>query len=266
MMSAVDKADAARFVKEEVLNPSGWVLLNFIMDPRTGLGRYRDFKISNFDLMKKLIDSCRTHQVDEILALPDVQERIEIYFQHEEPATEQIRRCSTVHGNLVLLDLRDEKTIYACNRFMVYALHPECNVSIHAIWGREAQNTVYAIGNSIFNRTQPVNIGELCLKYGGGGHADAGTLQVEHADGERVLGELMATLAPEEEAVVLEATDEDEMLTLDDDHTVAENFLQDVIEETGMGLLPTKQDMREIHERLDRIERMIAEIGTPTTH
>jgi len=265
MMSAVDKADAARFTKEEVLNPSGWVLLKFIMDPRTGLGRFRDFRISNFDLMMKMIDFCRDHQVDEILAMPDVEERIDLYFKHEELATEQIQRCSEVHGNLVVVDLRDEKTIYAGNRFMVYALYPEANCSIHVIWGRGAENTVYAIGNSIFNRTQPVNIGELCLEYGGGGHAAAGTAQIEHPDAERVLNELIVRLSGQEKPVALDE-DSEEALSLDDDHTVAENFLQDVIEETGMGLLPTKQDIREIHERLDRIEGMIASMASQTTH
>jgi hypothetical protein len=262
MMSAVDKADAARFTKEEVLNPNGWVLLNFIMDPRTGLGRIRDFRISNFDLMMKMIDFCRDHQVDEILAMPDVEERIDAYFKHEEPAMEQIQRCSTVHGNLIVVDLRDEKTIYPCNRFMAYALHPEVNCSIHAIFGRGAENTVFAIGNSIFNRTQPLNIGELCLEYGGGGHAAAGTIQVEHADAERVLSELIVRLSGQEKP----AESGEDALSLDDDHTAAENFLQDVIEETGMDLLPTKQDIREIQERLDRIEGMLASMLSQTTH
>jgi nanoRNase/pAp phosphatase (c-di-AMP/oligoRNAs hydrolase) len=268
MMAAVDKADAARFTEEEVLNPTGWVLLSFIMDPRTGLGRFREFRISNFDLMMELIDYCRQHPVDEILSLPDVDERVQLYFRHSEKAIEQIRHCSTVRDNLIVLDLRDEQTIYACNRFMVYALHPTCNCSIHVIWGRGARNTVFAIGNSIFNRTSPVNIGELCLGYGGGGHADAGTVQVEHSDADRVFNELVAKLTLSDMSDVEVESDDlgDDLITLDDEHGAAESLLEGVIGETGMALLPSKQDIREIHERLDRIERMIAEMTVPTAH
>ena len=199
MIVAVDKADAARFAMDEVLRPSGWVLLNFIMDPRTGLGRFNEFRISNWDLLMRLIDDCRHHTVGEILELPDVRERVELYFAHTQQAVEQLRRCATLQGNVVVLDLRNESTIFACNRFMVYAIFPQCNTSIHLLWGRAAQNTVFAIGHSIFNRTSLVNIGELCLSYGGGGHINAGTIQVEHADTDRVLGELVRRFNPAQE-------------------------------------------------------------------
>jgi len=267
MMTAVDKADSARFTRDEILDPSGWVLLNFIMDPRTGLGRFSHFRISNFDLMRELIDYCRIHPVEEILSLPDVQERVDLYFEHAEKAVEQIHRCATVHDNLVVLDLRDENPIYACSRFMVYALYPKCNCSIHAIWGKGAQNTVYAIGASIFNPTLVVNLGELCLQYDGGGHAGAGTVQVGHDDEARVLRELIATITATDEPTAI-LPEKDDAVTLDADCAgpeEAEKILEGVMAETGMGLLPSKQDIREIHERLDRIERMIAEISPVST-
>ncbi len=191
MMVAVDKGDSADFSREEILDPQGWVLLNFLMDARTGLGRFREFTISNYQLMMKLIDYCREHSIDEILALPDVKERVELYFSHQEPAREQIQRCATVHDNLVVLDLREEDPIYATNRFTLYALFPECNISIHQMWGFRQQNTVFAIGKSILNRTSNTNIGELCLHYGGGGHKNAGTCQIEHDKADEVLQELI---------------------------------------------------------------------------
>ncbi len=191
MMVAVDKGDSADFTREEILDPKGWVLLNFLMDARTGLGRFREFTISNYQLMMKLIDYCREHSIDEILALPDVKERVELYFSHQEPAREQIQRCATVHDNLVVLDLRDEDPIYATNRFTLYALFPECNISIHQMWGFRKQNTVFAIGKSILNRSSNTNIGELCLHYGGGGHKNAGTCQIEHDKADEVLQELI---------------------------------------------------------------------------
>ncbi|MDT3776300.1 exopolyphosphatase [Nitrospira sp. MA-1] len=178
MMDAVDKGDSAQYGIDEILNPRGWALMNFIMDARTGLGRFKEFRISNYQLMMELIEKCISLSIDEIIALPDVQERVQLFRTHAELAKEQIMRCSTVHENLVVLDLRGEETIYAVNRFMIYALYPECNLSIHVMWGLKQQNTVFAIGSSIVNRTSTVNIGELCLSYGGGGHRNAGTCQV----------------------------------------------------------------------------------------
>ncbi len=169
IMEAVDKADSAHFARDEVLHPEGWALLNFLMDSRTGLGRFRQFRISNYDLMMQLIDRCRTQSVEEILASPDVTERVDLYRQHEAQFRDQLLRCSHMHGDVVVLDLRQEETIYAGNRFMIYALFPAARVSMHVLWGLKQQNTVFAIGKSIFDKTSPANVGALCLTYGGGG-------------------------------------------------------------------------------------------------
>ena len=191
LMDAVDKGDAAQFSLEEILRPDGWVLLNFLMDPRTGLGRFREFRISNYQLMMQLIDVCTAMSIEEILETPDVKERVALYHAHAEQAQEQIRRCAQVHGNLVVLDLRDEEVIHPTNRFTLYALFPECNISIHALWGLRQQNTVFATGKSILDRGSKTNVGELMLSYGGGGHDAAGTCQVENDDAPRVLAELV---------------------------------------------------------------------------
>jgi nanoRNase/pAp phosphatase (c-di-AMP/oligoRNAs hydrolase) len=195
MMDAVDKGDSAQFTQEEVLYPQDWVLLNFLMDARTGLGRFRNFRISNYQLMMELIDYCKNHSIAEILEVEDVKERSKLYFEHEEKFKDQIQRCSKVYDNLVVLDLRNEETIYAGNRFMIYALYPECNISIHLLWGLKQQNTVFAVGKSIFNKTSQTNIGELMLKYHGGGHANAGTCQVENEKADTVLDELIAKIS-----------------------------------------------------------------------
>jgi nanoRNase/pAp phosphatase (c-di-AMP/oligoRNAs hydrolase) len=198
MMDAVDKADAAQFTLEEILHPEGWVLLNFLMDPRTGLGRFRNFRISNYQLMMQLIDACTTMGVGKILRTPDVAERVELYHAHEELAKEQILRSATVHGNLVVLDLRAEEVIHPTNRFTVYALFPQCNISMHVMWGLKGQNTVFATGKSILDRSSTTNIGELMLAYGGGGHAAAGTCQVSNTRAPKVLGELIERINADE--------------------------------------------------------------------
>ena len=191
MMLAVDKADSAQYEREDILEPNGWVLLNYLMDARTGLGRFREFRISNYALMMDLIEYCRDHTIDEILNLPDVQERVDLYFEHGELARKQIRRCAKVHGNLVVLDLRGEETIYATNRFMIYALFPQANISIHVMWGMQKQNTVLATGKSILDRSSKTNVGELMLAYGGGGHAAAGTCQIDNDKADATLARLI---------------------------------------------------------------------------
>jgi len=180
MMAAVDKGDSAQYNREEVLQPKNWELLNFLTDARTGLGRFREFRISNYNLMMDLIEHCKNKGIEEILELPDLRERIELYFEQETQFKEQIKRCTSVHGNLAVLDLRDQEIIFAGNRFIIYALFPECNISIHVLWGLKRQNTVFATGKSIFDRGSNTQVGELMLKYGGGGHDAAGTCQVEN--------------------------------------------------------------------------------------
>lgn len=195
MMTTVDKADSAAFSREDILDPQGWELLSFIMDARTGLGRFRDFNISNYELMMKLIDYCRElHSIDDILQLPDVKERVDLYQAHAQKARQQIERCAKVYKHLVVLDLRDEDQIWAANRFIIYALFPSCNISIHAMWGKGQQNTVFATGKSILNRTSHTHIGHLMLKYGGGGHQGAGTCQVDNDKADSVLEDLIAQI------------------------------------------------------------------------
>ena len=194
MMAAVDQADSAQYQREDILNPTGWTLLNFIMDARTGLGRFREFRVSNYQLMMDLIDYCRSHSIEQILDLPDVKERVELYTQHAELFVDQLKRCATVRGNVVVLDLRREETIYAGNRFMIYALFPDTNVSIHVLWGLKQQNTVLACGKSILDRSSKTDIGPLMLQYGGGGHQAAGTCQVDNDRAEEVLEAIVARM------------------------------------------------------------------------
>lgn len=180
IMEAVDKGDSADFTEEEILNPTGWVLMDFIMDARTGLGRFHEFRISNYDLMMELIDYCVDHNIDEVLALPDVKERVDMYFKQQDLFKEQLERLVKIYDKVAVIDLRNEETIYTGNRFMVYAMHPEIEISVHVAWGFKKQNTAVMIGKSIINRASKYDIGELCLSYGGGGHTNAGTCQIDN--------------------------------------------------------------------------------------
>ncbi|MFC1705225.1 exopolyphosphatase [Planctomycetota bacterium] len=192
LLKAVNKTDSGRLTAEEILAPSGWILLSFVMDPRTGLGRFKDYKISNYQLMEDLIGYCRTMTAEEVLDLDDVRERIIRYAEHQEPFREMLQRCSEVRNNVVVTNLLNEETVYCGNRFVIYALFPEQNIEVRILQGREdKQNVVIACGHSILNRKCRTDVGRLMLEYGGGGHVKVGTCQVAEADWERVLDEIL---------------------------------------------------------------------------
>ena len=194
MMEAVDKGDSADFTVDEILNPTGWVLMDFLMDARTGLGRFHNFRISNYDLMMELIDYCVNHSVDEVLELPDVKERVDLYFEQQELFKQQLKDIVVIHDKVAVIDLRPLETIYAGNRFMVYAMWPEIEMSVHVAWGFKKQNTAVMIGKSIINKAGTMDIGELCLDYGGGGHPNAGTCQLDNDKVDAELPNIIAML------------------------------------------------------------------------
>ncbi|MCC8181189.1 MAG: exopolyphosphatase [Planctomycetes bacterium] len=191
MVNAADKVDAAKLSAEEIDNPTGWIMLGFVMDPRTGLGRFRDFRISNYELMEKLIDACRSQPIEQILADPDVAERVKLYKEQDAQFREMVKEVTRTDGNVIISDLRGRETIYSGNRFVIYSMYPEQNISIWAVDGRGKQNCPIACGHSILNRSSKTNVGRLMLKYGGGGHPQVGTCQVPYEDADRVIGELV---------------------------------------------------------------------------
>jgi nanoRNase/pAp phosphatase (c-di-AMP/oligoRNAs hydrolase) len=192
MVEAVDKVDSAKLTGDEILNPAGWILLGFVMDPRTGLGRFRNFRISNYELMENLIDACATESIEEILENSDVKERTDLYFEQDALFREMVTRHTVIRQNAIVTDLRDVETIYTGNRFLIYSLYPEQNISLWIVDGRNKQNCPIAMGHSILNRGSNTDVGALMLKYGGGGHHQVGTCQVEYAEADRVIEELIA--------------------------------------------------------------------------
>ncbi len=203
MMAEVDKADSAQFSRDEILQPAGWPLLSFLMDARTGLGRFHDYRISNYQLMMTLIDACLTMSINEILHLPDVQERVSRYFEQDFLFREMLTAHTWTEGNVVVTDLRGVDPIYSGNRFLVYALHPEQNTSIWVVDGFHKQNCVFACGHSILNQTSKTHIGSLMRLHGGGGHEAAGTCQVPYDDAEATLCRLVGSMQTDEAGVSL---------------------------------------------------------------
>ena len=194
LMIAVDKSDSGNLTVDEILNPKRWMLLSFVMDPRTGLGRFRDYRISNYKLMEDMIEYCRTKSIDEILAVPDVQERVKRYFEQEQLFKSMIEQHTRIEGNVIVTDLRNISPIYTGNRFLIYSMYPQQNISVWMVDGREKQNCVFACGRSIINRTSKTDVGSLMLKYGGGGHPAVGTCQVPYAAADEVLENIIAVM------------------------------------------------------------------------
>lgn len=194
MIEAVDKVDSGQLSREEILNPDGWILLGFVSDPRTGLGRFRDFKISNYQLMEELINHFRNMDIKEILEQPDVKERVELYIDQAEHFKDMVAQYTKVDGNVIVTDLRNVDTIFAGNRFMIYSLYPEQNVSVWIVDGKQKQNVSIACGYSILNRSCEADIGKLMYVYGGGGHQMVGTCQVPYGDANQVIEEIVKAL------------------------------------------------------------------------
>jgi len=194
MIKYVDKMDSADLTIDEIMNPSGWILLGFISDPRTGLGRIHNFSVSNFDLMKKLARETFTKPIEEILALPDVKERIDVYFEQNKLFIQMVKGRAKIEGNAIYVDLRGVETIYAGNRFLLYTLYPEQNISVWVVDGKKKVNTVVTVGYSIINKTATVDVGSLMLKYGGGGHKAVGTCQIAYEETDKIIGEIIAAV------------------------------------------------------------------------
>jgi len=191
MIKYVDKVDSGDLSREEILNPQGWILLGFMMDPRTGLGRFRNFTISNYDLMIVLAKACMEKNIGEILEMPDVKERLNIYFEQDALFREMLEKYVKTDGQVILADLRDVEPIYTGNRFLIYTLYPEQNISVWIVDGRNKMNCAITVGYSIINRTAKVDVGSMLLKYGGGGHKQVGTCQVPYEDADRIIKEII---------------------------------------------------------------------------
>ena len=195
MMEAVDKVDSGNLTVDEVQYPTGWILIGFLMDPRTGLGRWRQFTISNYQLMEKLIDACRTMTAEEILAMPDVKERVEIYFEQTTKFMKMVKDHTITDGNLIISDLRGVDPIYSGNRFLIYSMFPKQNISAWIVSGRGGLGCSAAVGYSILNRSATLDVGSLMLKYNGGGHKKVGTCQFTDENMETELPKMLEELS-----------------------------------------------------------------------
>ena len=194
IMEAVDKVDSGNLTIDDVMNPKGWILIGFLMDPRTGLGRWRQFRIPNYKLMEELMVKCRQCSTAEILEMEDVEERIDVYMEQTEKFKEMVKAHTRTEGNVIISDLRGVDPIYTGNRFMIYSMYPEQNVSAWIVSGKGGEGCSAAVGYSILNRTATLDVGSLMLKYNGGGHKKVGTCQFSDENMETELPKMLEDL------------------------------------------------------------------------
>ena len=191
LIEIAGKADSAKFTQKDILQPKGWSMLAFIADPRTGLGYKHSFTVSNFELMKRLPGLLRTKSIEEILNLPDFQERVKLYHEENVKYEQLITKAAIIKGNAIVIDLRDCEPIPAGNRFLEYVLYPEQNISLRIVDGKKKEFAMISVGRSIINRTSTIDVGALVLKYGGGGHKRVGTCQVSYENVDQVVDEIL---------------------------------------------------------------------------
>lgn len=191
LLEAVNKADSGNFLLDEILHAEDWMLIAFIVDPKTGLYDLDDYSISNHQFTLDLIQYCRTKTIDEILQIPDVKERADRYNDQQILYKDMLRNYTRNERNVVITNLLNQDTIYCGNRFIVFASHPDQNIEIRLTWDESKTKVVFSCGHSILNRTSKTDVGKLMLKYGGGGHKQVGSCRVPANEWERVFDEIL---------------------------------------------------------------------------
>ena len=187
LLAETDRLDAARLSRDDVLDPRDYILLGYTLDPRTGLGDYQHYFF-------KLVGWLKSKPIDEIMALPEVDERVKRIREQDARFRELTMSKSRLDGNVVFTDFRDVTPHPVGNRFLVYTLFPEANVSLRVHWGPTREHVAAAVGHSIFNRTSGTNVGELMSRYGGGGHKGAGTCLLPADRADALIAEIIAAL------------------------------------------------------------------------
>lgn len=186
-----DKVDTASFSMKDILDPQGWIMLAFITDPRSNFGKNHSFRMSNLKLMESLPDLLLKENIDQILSMPDIKERVVIYRKEAEKFKDIIRKYSSTRGNALVIDFRGINDVPVGNRFMEYVLFPEQNISVRLVDGKKKGIVMISVGHSILNCSSNVNVGNLMLRYAGGGHQRAGTCQVPRGHVDSILGEIL---------------------------------------------------------------------------
>lgn len=187
LLEQTDKMDSANLTEKDVTDPRDYILLMYTLDPRSGLGAFKDY-------FMKLKDWIVEKPIAEILRIPEVKERCMKLLADQKKFAEVMKENSRLDGNVIITDIRKVKDLPSGNRFLIFTLFPRGNVQARIFNGRGGEFVVIALGKSIFNRTCMTDVGSLCHQYGGGGHSGAATCQVPLDKAETIIGEIITKL------------------------------------------------------------------------
>ena len=186
LLEQTDKVDAGQLTREDVLNPQGYVLLSMTTD-----GRYAEDE----PYWRKIIDIVRDRSLAEIMQDPEVAQRCQRVLDFQEKLRKILLERTTLKGNVIYVDLRGVKDIPDGNRFLLFTLFPQGNISVRVSHDTQRENTTaISVGYNIFNKTSTVNVGELLQGYGGGGHRVVGSCRVPNDKAEQAIREIVAAV------------------------------------------------------------------------
>ena len=194
LLAEVDRIDSAQLTVWDVTDPEGWVLLSYILDPRTGLAGYEGPGVGNKELIHRMVDLMTDYTASEILQMRDIRLRVRQYFDQEQVFREVLEKNSRQDGRVVITDTRGIYPLPTGNRFLIYTMFPEANISVRVFDDEEGFHTGVAIGKSIFNRTSFTNVGDLCEKFGGGGHEGAGAARFSPEEADDKIARMLAEI------------------------------------------------------------------------
>lgn len=186
LIADTDKIDSAQLTMEDVKNPEGNVLLSFTVFP----------KEEDYYYHLLLISWLREKPIKEIMELPEVKKRTDAVLEELRTAKEHITKHSRQDENVIVTDiLKFKGRFHDGNRFLIYTLFPEANISMKIADFPEREGYMkVSVGKSIFVKTSNINVGELMAKYGGGGHKGAGSCRFPKSEADKNIPEILAAL------------------------------------------------------------------------
>jgi nanoRNase/pAp phosphatase (c-di-AMP/oligoRNAs hydrolase) len=182
-----DRFDSARLAMQDVTDPEGVILLGFTIDSRSGIGRFKEYFV-------KLVEWLKTMPLEEVLSQPEVTERVDLLKKNNAAFLDILKENSKQDGNVTITDFRSLEKIPIGNRFLIYTIFPDSNVSVRIQWGPDKKFVSVTLGHNIFNRMSRSNCGKICSDYGGGGHKGAAACPLDSEKAEHQIAEIVQRL------------------------------------------------------------------------
>lgn len=176
LLEETDRIDSADLTVEDVLYPTGWVLLGYTLDPFMGLSAFHGYANEIIAALKQ------GSNIDQILEIPEVSGRIKRYNSDVKEFKKELPGATHMEGNVIVTDTREVGILPLGNRFIAFTLFPEGNVQIEISLHKLDTEIRVRLGKSIFDRTCSVHLGRLAAEYDGGGLDGSAGLSLDVSD------------------------------------------------------------------------------------